>query len=236
MFRCPLPSTGSLGSVPPLPRYCKALRLPAAPPALLRFLASRYRHAPWTSLPQPQDATAAGLGLFTGIPKTGFLDGDDRTSQVPGGPRYERALLFDPGGTAALGHCRALVLSSAIWTASTPATFRISGLNHTARALAVYASQGGLLHRHARLASGGWPTLPGGTGYPPGPIERFQVIPSSFPRLRLAHPNSGERSTPDNWENDRGRGTTVTTLLNWTAQNAEFSYNPLIWAIGKTIH
>ena len=28
-------------------------------------------------------------------------------------------LLFDPGGTVALGHCRASVLSSAIWTAST---------------------------------------------------------------------------------------------------------------------
>jgi hypothetical protein len=75
---------------------------------------------PTSRLPQPQDAPPAGLGLFTGIPRTGFLDGDDRTSQVPGGPRYERALLFDPGGTTTLGHCRALVLSSAIWTASLP--------------------------------------------------------------------------------------------------------------------
>jgi hypothetical protein len=55
--------------------------------------------APWASLPQPHDATAAGLGLFIGLPKTGFIDGDDRTSQVPGGPHYERALLFDPGWT-----------------------------------------------------------------------------------------------------------------------------------------
>jgi hypothetical protein len=39
-----------------------------------------------------------------------------------------------------------------------------------------------------KVASGGWPALPGGTGYPPSPNERFQVIPSSFPRLRLAHP------------------------------------------------
>jgi hypothetical protein len=69
-----------------------------------------------------------------------------------------------------------------------PRQILISGLNHTARPPAVYASQGGLLHRHARLASGGWPTLPGGTDYPPGPNERFQVIPSSFPRLPLAHP------------------------------------------------
>src|SRR6266851_7190362 len=36
--RCSLPSTGSLGLVPPLRQYCKALRLPAAPPASLRFL------------------------------------------------------------------------------------------------------------------------------------------------------------------------------------------------------
>ncbi len=32
--------------------------------------------------------------------------------------------------------------------------FRISGLNHTARALAVYASQSGLPHSRARLTSG----------------------------------------------------------------------------------
>ena len=35
-----------------------------------------------------------------------------------------------------------------------PRQILISGLNHTARTLAVYASQGGLPHRHARLASG----------------------------------------------------------------------------------
>jgi hypothetical protein len=79
---CSLPATGSLGSVPPLHRYYQALRLPAAPPALLRFLASRYRHAPWTSLPQPQDATAAGLGLFTGIPKPVSL------TETTGPPRF----------------------------------------------------------------------------------------------------------------------------------------------------
>jgi hypothetical protein len=28
---------------------------------------------------------------------TGFIDGYDRISQVPGGPYYERALLFDSG-------------------------------------------------------------------------------------------------------------------------------------------
>jgi hypothetical protein len=60
--------------------------------------------APWASFSQPQDATAASQGLLTGLPHTGFVGGDDRISQVPGGPRYERALFFDPGGTSALGH------------------------------------------------------------------------------------------------------------------------------------
>jgi len=38
ILRRPLPSTRSLGSVPPLPRYYEALRLPDVPPASLRFL------------------------------------------------------------------------------------------------------------------------------------------------------------------------------------------------------
>ncbi len=92
-----------------------------------------------------------------------------------------------PAGPLRSTNCRASMLPSAKLTASAPARTVISGLNHTARSLAVYASQGGLPHRYARLASGGWPALPGGVGYPLGSNERFQVIPSSFPRLRLAH-------------------------------------------------
>jgi hypothetical protein len=40
VFRCSLPSPGSLGLVPPLPQYYGALRLPAAPLTSLRFLRS----------------------------------------------------------------------------------------------------------------------------------------------------------------------------------------------------
>lgn len=69
-----------------------------------------------------------------------------------------------------------------------PRQILISGLNHTAPTLAVYASQGGLLHRHARLASGWLASLSGRADYPLGPSERFQVISSPFPRLLLAHP------------------------------------------------
>jgi hypothetical protein len=108
--------------------------------------------------------------LFTGLPNR-FFDGNDRTSQVPGGPHSERALLFDPGGTSALGHYRASMLPSAQRTASAPTTMLISGLNHTARPFAVYASQSGLLHRHARLASG-WLANLSGRGLLPAGSQR----------------------------------------------------------------
>ncbi len=51
----------------------------------------------------------------------------------------------------------------------------ITGLHHTAHALAVYASPVGSPRptQDSLLAAG--QTLPGGTGYPPGPSERFQV-------------------------------------------------------------
>src|ERR1700694_4841820 len=188
-FRCLLPSTGSLGLVPPLLRYYQALRLPAALPRRFVAFAPRYRRCALGFALRAQGAALTGQGLFTGLPTTGSFDGNDRTSQVPGGPLYERALLSDPGGTSALGHYRASMLPSAQRTASAPTTMLISGLNHTARPFAVYASQSGLLHRHARLASGWLANLSGRTGYPLGPTERFQIISSSFPRLHLAHPS-----------------------------------------------
>lgn len=51
------------------------------------------------------------------------------------------ALLFDPGGTCASGHCDAQARPSASLTASAPAKNSISRLNLTAYMLAVYASQ-----------------------------------------------------------------------------------------------
>src|SRR5438477_7964472 len=60
-----------------------------------------------------------------------------------------------------------------------PRQILISGLNHTACALAVYASQGGLLHRHARLASGWLASL-----VRAGMITRW-VLPKGF---RFLHP------------------------------------------------
>jgi len=115
-----------------------------------------------------------GLGLFTGIAKTGFPYGDDRTSQVSAGPRYERALLFDPGGTAALGHYRALVLSFAIWTASTPAISAFRGsITRPAHSLSTLRRVGCPTAAQDSLPDS-WPAFPGGTDYPLGPNEGFR--------------------------------------------------------------
>ena len=124
------------------------------PSRVASFPSLRATAAPWNFAPARARRTTCGPGVFTGHTKTGNKDGGDRTSQVPGGPHYERALLFDPGGTSTLGHYRASMLPSAKLKASAPTRTGISGLNHTARPLAVYASQDGLPHHHARLASG----------------------------------------------------------------------------------
>ena len=134
--------------------------LPPLPRCFVSF-ASRYRRCALGFVPAAARRYSCGPGVVHRNPQTGFTDGDGRTSQVPGEPQYERAVLFDPGGTSALDHCRASVLSSAVLTTSTPTISKISRLNHTARSLAVYASQGGLPHHRARLASGWLASLSG---------------------------------------------------------------------------
>jgi hypothetical protein len=173
-----VPRDGSPASsvIQSTPTSCRPSRVTSFPS--LRGTAA----APWVSFPQTQGATTAGQGLLTGLPHTGFIGGDDRTSQVPGGPRYERALFFDPGGIFALGRYRASMLPSAFTTASASAISIISGLNHTARSLAVYASQGELPHHHARLASGWLASLSGrelATRWVP--TKGFRLFHSPFP-------------------------------------------------------
>ena len=140
------------------------------PPLPRRFVsfARRYRRASFGFVPADARRSSCGPGVVNRTPHHRFIDGGDRTSQVPGGPHYKRALLFDPGGTSALGHYRASMSPSAFSTASAPARTVISGLNHTARSLAVYASQGGLPHHHARLASGWLASLSGRDWLPAG--------------------------------------------------------------------
>ena len=114
--------------------------------------------------------------------------GNDRASHVPGEPSCAYALLFDPGGTDAPGHRDAPTRPPCEPRRRLPRAICLSGLNHTASALAVYASQPRLPGHHARLASGCRPALPGGIRYPQGSCERFQIATHpwqspSFPKL-----------------------------------------------------
>ena len=70
-------------------------------------------------------------------------------------------MLFDPGGTSALGLLPRFDVAFRNFNGVGSRDTVISGLNHTAHSLAVYASQGGLPHRHARLASGWLANLSG---------------------------------------------------------------------------
>src|SRR3954467_1922187 len=59
----------------------------------------------------------------------------------------------------------------------------ISGLNHTARSLAVYASQCRLPGHHARLAPGRWPGSAGRGWLPAGSHRKVSARASPFPKL-----------------------------------------------------
>lgn len=116
------------------------------------------------------------------------FSGDDRASQVPGGPPCLHALLFDPGGTLTLLLIHARMLPSAGKTASASAT-HLSRLNHTAYRPPVYASQPGLPQNHATLGSGCQHALPGRTFTYRVPIRSFHFLLEASPpsRLCLAH-------------------------------------------------
>jgi len=88
VFRQPLGSSGSLGLVPRLQGYYWLLRIPAVPPAALRFLrlavppCARCSYLPEMSAPPPPSRGC----LICGFPNHCSDGENDRASQVPGGP------------------------------------------------------------------------------------------------------------------------------------------------------
>ena len=135
-----------------------------------RSFVRNFRHTP------PGQDRCADLELFvTGAP---FLPvswiGDDGVSQVPGGPPVHVPCSLTPEGPSGQAISARMMLPSTVLKASAPSMNEISGLNDTARALAVYASQGGSPHHHARLASGCWPALPGGVFTHRVPLRSFR--------------------------------------------------------------
>jgi hypothetical protein len=150
------------------------------PPHFVPFV-RRYRRCALGFAPAGARRSTCGPGGY--LPDSPYRFLRRRRQDLPGSWRTpcERAVLFDPGGILTLGHYRASMLPSTFSTVSASATTVLSGLNHTAHAFAVYASQDELLHRHARLASGWLASLSGRDWHPLGPNERFQVLLPPFP-------------------------------------------------------
>ena len=115
------------------------------------------------SRPAPRRLTHAGS----------FHDGTARASQVPGESSRAFALLSRPRPRPTAWPYRQPGVAPASQTTKA-ATISISGLVHTASALAVYASRFGF-PTLARLASGGWHALTGWDSNPLDSSGEFQL-------------------------------------------------------------
>jgi hypothetical protein len=188
VFRCSLPSMGSLGLVPPLLRYCEELRLPAAPPALLRFLRSAV--PPLSSYFAPPGArrSARGPGVIHRIPQSRFIDGNDRTSQVPGVTPLRTCRALRPRWDLSARPLPRFGVVFRQMDGVLPTITRISRLNRTARPFAVYASQGGLPHLHARLAFRRLASLTGRDWFPAGSQRKVSGHPILLPQASPGAP------------------------------------------------
>lgn len=100
------------------------------------------------------------------------------------------AVLLDPGQAAASRQDEALVLPPMSKTTTALATRSISGLDHTASTLAVYASQAPLLVDHARLASAWWLAFGGRDSDPLGSLRKVSRSPTLL-RKRYFPPSPG---------------------------------------------
>src|SRR5512142_119813 len=106
-----------------------------------------------------------------------------------------------PAGSRTPGPCGVAMRPSVNCTTSAPAS-RISGLNRTARSLAVYASQPGLPRHRARLASGRWPGFAGRDWLPAGSRRKVSALLTfPFPKLswRTQMYSICENSNPNAW-------------------------------------
>ena len=160
-------------------------------PVLPHFVsfAWQYHTAP-VVLWRGRQARPAHRGLFHRSPFRFFVW---RRQGLPGswGIPMSACPALGPRRSRAPGQYGALMLPSVFVTTSTSSKSTISGLDHTAYRLAVYASQPGLPLDHARLASGWWLALAGraSTRKIPKGVSRCSSHPSSSTKLDLAQDN-----------------------------------------------
>ncbi len=131
-----------------------------------------------------------GLETYLGVPTPSCFVKTTGSPRFLGSPFMNAPRSLTPAGPRRQASCGAPVLPSAFVTASAP-TAGLSGLNHAARSLPVYASPRRVTSLDATLGTGWWLPLPGRVMLPAGLLREVSaechVIASSSPRLGLAH-------------------------------------------------
>ena len=148
-----------VGPVPRLHSYYEVLRTPTALSAGLRFLRPAVTTFAPVFVPLRPDAGRWAWSCCVAAPTTWRW----RRSGLPGS--WGTLMCLCPGLRPRQDRrtrpLRCVDAAPAWWTAKAPATWRISGLDPTASALAVYASPRRLPGPDARLASRCWPSSTG---------------------------------------------------------------------------
>ena len=191
MLRHRLPSTGSLGSVPPLQRYYAVLRLPAAHSVSLRCLRSTVPKSAPVSLPRRAEPARRGLGLVTRCPSgfTSEASGPPRFLGVPVAHMLRSRTPVESQRPGLLG--RAMQPSAVVTASASTSTNSRGSLTQPARSLCTLRSAGYPYTTQHSVPAGGQP-LPGGIQDPPGRTEGFGApwsAPSPLSRLGLAQHN-----------------------------------------------
>lgn len=191
MLRHRLPSTGSLGSVPPLQRYYAVLRFPAAHSVSLRRLRSTVPKSAPVSLPRRAEPARRGLGLVTRCPSgfTSEASGPPRFLDVPVAHMLRSRTPVESQRPGLLG--RSMQPSAVVTASASTSTNSRGSLTQPVRSLCTLRSAGYPYTTQHSVPAGGQP-LPGGIRDPPGRTEGFGApwsAPSPLSRLGLAQHN-----------------------------------------------
>ena len=132
------------------------------PPVSPRFVAFAWRYHPraWFA-PSGRDAQPWAPGSWCSGSRAGNVGGGGRVSQVPGQPLCPYALLLDPGRTEDARPLRRLDMAPARVINEGSRDEKISGLDHTALGLAVYASSWRSPDTTQDSLPAAWPRLAG---------------------------------------------------------------------------
>ena len=186
----PFPRRGPSGR---FPRVAGSTRRsdspPPVPPRFVAFARPVSRSHPRFVPTAAGCGASAGLELVTRYLRPGLPEKAAGPPRFLGDPCVSAPCSPTPAGPPAPGRCGAAARPSVTLKTSAPASRKLSGLNGTARSLAVYASQCRLPRHHARLASGRWPSSAGRGSLPRRvPTKGFRVSLPPFPSFPGARP------------------------------------------------